>query len=111
MAAHQPWRPESLRQRRYNVTRASNCVRDSIGYLLKPLPADTVFYRDGLPSWWSFWSDSLKDRVRELVRHARHLDPTLGTATVTALTFAEHQRQDPHCTCNGCIEDHAARLR
>ena len=78
MAAHQPWRPESLRQRRYNVTRASNCVRDSIGYLLKPLPADTVFYRDGLPSWWSFWSDSLKDRVRELVRHARQPRPHAG---------------------------------
>lgn len=67
-------RADTQRQRRYDVTVRSNRVRRSIEHLLRPLPATTMFYDDGLPSWWSFWSDSLKDSVRELVRYARHLE-------------------------------------
>jgi hypothetical protein len=82
MAPIQPWRADTVRRQRYNVTHASNRVRQNMAWMLRELPGDTVFY-DGLPSWWGFWSDSLKDRVRELVRYARLLDPTGARITVT----------------------------
>ena len=67
-------RADTLRQRRWHVTRASNRVRSTIEHNLTA-PAPTVY--DGLPSWWGFWSDALKDNVRQLVRYARHLEEGL----------------------------------
>lgn len=84
---------ESLRQLRSNRTRASNSVHRQIKWMLRE-PAkwaiggqlvehDPTF--QGLPSWWPFWSDSLKSNTRDVVRAARALameegNPILGWA-------------------------------
>lgn len=60
-----------LRQARYNRTRALTIVRGTIDHLLTA-EAPTV-YPNGLPSWWPFWSDVLKQHVRELYRAAYEL--------------------------------------
>jgi hypothetical protein len=70
---------ERLRRLRYKRTRAINVVRASMEHLLsEPAKWDQSgrlvepgFI--GLPSWWSFWSDVLKDNVREAVRAALEL--------------------------------------
>lgn len=84
---------ESLKQLRYNRTRASNDVHRQIKWMLTE-PAkwsiggvlvehDSTF--QGLPSWWPFYSDSLKASTRAVVRAARALamaegNPILGWA-------------------------------
>jgi len=53
-------------------TKRSNEIREQIAYMLTAAAP----YRspDGLPSWWPFWSDSLKHNVRSLVRTAIELE-------------------------------------
>jgi len=69
----------NLRQLRYTRTRASNRVRDSVRWMLAE-PTSWALNGDpvgpdfqGLPSWWPFWSDTLKKQVIAAVRAARQL--------------------------------------
>lgn len=73
-----------IKKLRSKRTRASNVVRANIAWMLsepakwaidgRPVSSDYV----GLPSWWPFWSDVLKDNVREAVRTARKLEAVEG---------------------------------
>ena len=70
------YQPTSLRQLRYNVTYHSNTVKRQIAHLLdtsEPLPANCTA-KNGLPTWWPFWSDALVGRVRDAVRAARAVE-------------------------------------
>jgi hypothetical protein len=63
----------TLKQLRYDRTRASNRVRATIAHLLTdPIKWDIrgrlTDDPTALPSWWPFWSDVLKTNVREAVR-------------------------------------------
>lgn len=60
-----------FRQLRYNRTRASNRVKETMQYMLTS-PAQ-FSQPNGLPSWWPFWSDVLVNNVRDAVRAARYL--------------------------------------
>lgn len=51
---------------RYERTLKSNRVRRSIDWMLAE-PAKWTS-ENGLPSWWPFYSDSLKNQVRKLYR-------------------------------------------
>lgn len=64
--------PAPLAVLRSKRTRASNRVRWIIQHNLTE-PTTGPAYPDGLPSWWPYWSDSLKRSVRELVAVAREL--------------------------------------
>ena len=61
----------SLKRLRWERTRKSNRVRETMKFMLA---AEAKWTQpDGLPSWWPFWSDSLKSNVIESVRAARAL--------------------------------------
>ena len=61
-----------LSQLRAARTRAASRVRSLVKH---NVVADAPFKSsDGLPSWWPFWSDCLKDAVRDCVRAARKLE-------------------------------------
>lgn len=68
-----------LQQLRAKRTRASNVVHSSMKFLLTgeaqwTIDGQPTDRQDVLPSWWPFWSDVLKDNVREAVRAARKLE-------------------------------------
>jgi hypothetical protein len=74
----------NLRELRAKRTRASNVVRSNIAWMLSE-PAKWAITGEsvgpdfvGLPSWWPFWSDVLKDNAREAVRAARKLEAAEG---------------------------------
>jgi hypothetical protein len=67
-----PQRDRMLTNLRYERTKASNSVRWSIRHMEQ---GEAPFLqRNGLPSWWPFWSDVLKKNVVDAVRAARRLD-------------------------------------
>ena len=66
----------SLRQLRWERTRASNRVLGTMRHMLTDEAKWTS--PDGLPSWWPFWSDALKSNVREAVKAARMLSEREG---------------------------------
>ncbi|MES2341670.1 MAG: hypothetical protein V4597_08330 [Pseudomonadota bacterium] len=61
-------------------TRAASVVSRSMHHLLTDVAKWGLDGRpvgpeyQGLPSWWPFWSDVLRDNVIELVRAARRLE-------------------------------------
>lgn len=68
---------ESLSTARGRRTKEANYVKGTISYLSDPLKSpDKPEWRrpDGLPSWWPFWSDSLKENVRRVVSHGRYVN-------------------------------------
>jgi len=68
----------TIRQLRYNRTRASNRVRSTMHWMLTEEAKWTS--PDGLPSWWPFWSDALNQNVRDAVRAARELESMASAA-------------------------------
>lgn len=73
-------RDRMLTNLRYERTKMSNAVRSSIGHMLR---GEAPFLqRDGLPSWWPFWSDVLKRNVIDAVRAARRLETYERTGEV-----------------------------
>jgi hypothetical protein len=60
----------SLRRRRRTI--ASHRVRSMVEMMVTD-PAPRVG-PDDLPSWWPFWSDSLRNAVCAVVRAARELE-------------------------------------
>lgn len=62
----------TVRQLKYNRTRAASRVKETITFMLTSTAPtlDAI----GLPSWWPFWSDALVQNVREAVRAARALE-------------------------------------
>jgi len=57
---------DSMRKLRYNRTRANTRVLSLMRWMLSN--EATLTDPNGLPSWWPFWSDCLRQDVRELYR-------------------------------------------
>ena len=70
----------TLRQLRYDRTRASNLVKATIKDNLTKEDKPEWRTPDGLPSWWAYWNDDVLYRlVREAVRAARKLELVEGS--------------------------------
>lgn len=73
-------RAKVLRNLRAKRTRATTCVRSTMRWMIEEPAKFTVTGQlttdnpNGLPSWWPFWSDVLKNNVRDAVRAALELE-------------------------------------
>lgn len=62
-----------LRGLRGERTRRSNLVKREMANMLTATLVPNTTARDGMPTWWPFVSDCLKERVIETVRAARRI--------------------------------------